>query len=128
MASGSISKPKRWAELSDAATRLARVEEHAPAHRLLAEDDVLGHGEDRDEHEVLVDHVDAAGDGIGRTADRDLLAVKDDRALVGLGEPVENVHQRGLARTVLAEERVDLPGPDGQVDVVVRDDARDSAS
>jgi len=32
----------------------------------LAEDDVLGHGQPGDEHEVLVDHADAALDGVLR--------------------------------------------------------------
>ena len=36
-----------------------------------------------------------------------------------LVEAVEDVHERGLARAVLAQEGVDLAGLDGQVDVVV---------
>ena len=36
------------------------------------------------------------------------LAVDQDLALVGLVEPVEDVHQGGLAGAVLAEQRVDL--------------------
>ena len=44
-----------------------------------------------------------------------------DLALVGLHQPVEHVHQRGLARAVLAEQGVDLAGLDDQVDVVVGD-------
>ena len=50
-----------------------------------------------------------------------------DLALVRAGEPVEDVHQGRLAGPVLAEERVDLAGPDLEVDVVVGDHARDSA-
>ena len=73
---------------------------------------------------MLVDHADAAGDGVGRPGELDLLAVEQDLALVRPGEPVEDVHQRGLAGAVLAEQRVDLAGPDLEVDVVVGDHAR----
>nr|BFE67766.1 hypothetical protein GCM10020092_010670 [Actinoplanes digitatis] len=47
------------------------------------------------------------------------LAVDEDLALVGLEQPVELVHEGGLARAVLAEEGMHLAGLDGQVDVVV---------
>ena len=50
------------------------------------------------------------------------LAVDQDLALVRLEEPVEDVHQRGLAGAVLAEQAVDLTRLDGQVDVVVGDE------
>ena len=53
--------------------RLAPVDEDRVGHRLVAEEDVLGDGQDRDQHEVLVDHADAPGDGIGRPGDADLL-------------------------------------------------------
>ena len=66
-------------------------------------------------------------DGVGGPGDLDGLAVEQDLALVGLGEPVEDVHQRGLAGAVLAQQRVDLAGPHVEVDAVVGDDARDSA-
>ena len=112
------------AELADAPTGLGPVEEDRVGHRLVAQQDVLGDGEDRHEHEVLVDHADAAGDGVGRAGDLDRLAVEQDLALVRRGEAVEDVHQRGLARAVLAEQRVDLARADGQVDVVVGQDAR----
>ena len=52
------------------------------------------------------------------------LAVEQDLAVIGLGQPVEDVHERGLAGAVLAEQGVDLAGPDLEVDVVVGDDAR----
>ena len=46
-----------------------------------------------------------------------------DLAGVGLVEPVEDVHQRRLARAVLAEQRVHLAATELEVDVVVGDDA-----
>ena len=44
----------------------------------------------------------------------------------GLVEPVEDVHQRRLAGAVLAEQRVHLAAAEVEVDVVVRDDAREA--
>ena len=40
------------------------------------------------------------------------LAVQQDLALVRRGQPVQDVHQGGLAGAVLAEQGVDLAGPD----------------
>ncbi len=109
----------------DLAIGLLRVEHDRVGHRLVAEDDVLGHGEDGDQHEVLVDHPDAAGDRVGRARDADHLAVDEHFPLVGLDQPVEDVHERALAGAVLAEEGMDLAGPDIEVDVVVGEHARE---
>ena len=53
------------------------------------------------------------------------LPLMTDLARVGPVEAVEDVHQRRLAGPVLAEERVHLAAPQVEVDVVVRDDARE---
>ena len=44
----------------------------------------------------------------------------------GVVEPVEDVHQRRLARAVLAEQRVHLALEEVEADVVVRDDPREA--
>ena len=49
----------------------------------------------------------------GRTREQDLPAVR-------LFQPVENLHQRGLARAVLADEGVNLPLAHGERDTVIR--------
>ena len=85
----------------------------------MTEDDVLGHGERRDEHEVLVHHTYAEPNGVGRARDLDRLAVEAHLARVGAGEPVDHVHQRRLAGAVLAQEGVNLAPADGQIDPVV---------
>jgi hypothetical protein len=128
-ASGSIWKPNRPRHLAHAHTRGVVVEEALVA-RLDPEHDVLGDRHHRDEHEVLVHHADPALDRVLRRAERDALAVEDDLTLVGLREPVEDVHQRRLAGAVLAEQRVNLAAAKVEVDVVVGDgagkDLRDS--
>ncbi len=113
-----------FAELPDPAARFLSVEEDRVGHRLVAEEDVLGDGEDRDQHEVLVDHVDPASDRVRRTGDVDRFAVEQDLPLVRPGKAVQDVHQGRLAGAVLAEQGVDLTGLDVEVDRVVRDHAR----
>ncbi len=91
-----------------------------------AEHDVLQHGEVVGQHEVLEDHPDPGVDRVRRRAERHLSAVDLDRAVVGLLDAVQDLHQRRLAGAVLPDERVDGAASDGQVDVVVRDDAREA--
>ena len=62
---------------------------------------------------------------VARRVDPQRLAVHADLALVRVVEPVEDVHERRLAGAVLAEERVHLALRELEVDVVVRDDARE---
>ena len=107
-ASGSTWKPNR-SEISWTRRRAsAQVDQPAAADGLVAEDHVLRDGEDRDEHEVLVDHADAGGHRVAGPGERHGRVVDEDLALVGVVQPVEDVHQRGLAGAVLAEQRVDL--------------------
>ncbi|EPJ40977.1 putative ABC transporter ATP-binding protein YufO [Streptomyces afghaniensis 772] len=93
---------------------------------LAAEHDVLEDREVVGEHEVLVDHADAADDGVGRRREADLLAVDGDGALVRLLHAVEDLHQRRLAGAVLADEGVHGALADAEVDVVVGHDARET--
>ncbi len=70
---------------------------------------------------MLVHHADAEADRPAGRADLDLLAAEQDLALVGLVEPVEDVHQGRLARAVLPEQRVDLSTAQLEVHRAVRD-------
>ena len=115
-------EPELLRQLAHARLRPALVEEDLVA-RLHPEDDVLGHGHHRDEHEVLVHHPDPGLDRIAGRAEADRLPVQEDLAGVVLEEPVEDGHQRRLAGAVLAEQRVHLAPAQVEVDVVVGDDA-----
>ena len=95
-------------ELADPLLGRPVVEEDAVPGRLQREHDVLRHGHHRDQHEVLVHHAHARVDRRARRAEADRLPLDHDLALVRVVEAVEDVHQRRLARTVLAEERVHL--------------------
>ena len=107
----------------DLRLRPSRVEEEP--RPIQAEQDVLGDGLRGDEREMLVDHPDAGGDGVPRREERDGLPVDPDLTLVRPVEPGEDVHQRALPGTVLAEQGVDLPGQQLEGDVVVCHDARE---
>src|SRR5207245_2075825 len=112
-------EPQLLREQQDPLRRLGEVEDLADANDLLSENDVLGDREDRDQHEVLVHHADPACDRVGGVADRHGPAVDADLAFVRRDEAVEDVHERRLARAVLAEQRVDLAFAEVEVDRVV---------
>src|SRR5205814_2785684 len=62
-------------------------------------------------------------DRVARRRERDRLPVQPDLAGVRAVEPVQDVHQRRLARAVLPEQRVHFAAPHVERDVVVGDDA-----
>jgi hypothetical protein len=53
------------------------------------------------------------------------LPVDADLTLVWTLHPIQDLHQRGLPRSVLADEGVDVPLDDAEVDVAVGDDSRE---
>ena len=110
-------------EFPDVPAGLPPVEQAEPPGALQPEGDILGHREDRDQHEMLVHHADPGGDRVLGRPDGHGLAVEPYLALVRLHQPVEDVHQRRLAGAVLAEQGADLAGLDGQVDVVIGHEA-----
>ena len=93
--------------------------EGAAAGALRAEGHVLRDGEHRHQHEVLVHHADPGGHGVPGAPEGHLGAVHQDASPARPVQAVEDVHQGGLARPVLAEEAVDLPGLHDEVDVLV---------
>ena len=120
-ARGSTREAEALRQLAHALLGRVAVEQRALA-RLGGEHDVLGHRHDRDQHEVLVHHADPHADRLARRADVHRLAAEEDLALVGLVEPVEDVHERGLPRAVLPEQGVHLTATQVEVDAVVRDE------
>ena len=79
-----------------------------------AQHHVLQHGESVDQHEMLVDHADAGGDGVARVLHADRPAVDPDLARIGLVEAVEDAHQGRLAGAVLADDAGDRALLDAQ--------------
>ena len=52
-------------------------------------------------------------------------AVDADLSLVGVVQPVEDVHERRLPRSILTKRRMDIATAEVEVDVVVGEDARE---
>ena len=69
---------------------------------------------------LLVDDRDAERAGLCRAVERDRLSVQDDLAGIRLVDPGEDLDERALAGTVLADQPVDLTGPELERDVVER--------
>ena len=117
---------ERLRDLLDPFLGCVLVEQHLLARGLDSQHDVLGDRHHRDQHEVLVDHADPQVDRVARRAHLDRLAVDQDLALVRPVEAVEDVHQRRLPGAVLAEQGVNLAAAQVEVDLVVRDHAREA--
>jgi hypothetical protein len=102
--------------------RLAQLPplEHAAAHRLHAEADVLHDGEVRRERELLMDHRHAGRSRVDRLTRRVGHTLEPHRAGVGLDRARQDRHERALAGAVLPDERAHLPGGDCEVDAVDR--------
>ena len=107
-------------ELGDPLARRRAVEHDA--RPLGPEDDVLGHGEARDEHEVLVDHRQPGQHGVSRVLEPHRLAVDPNLALVRVIQPEQDVHQGRLAGAVFTQQRVNLAPANGKLDAIVGHD------
>ena len=91
--------------------------------QLVAQEQVVGDGQVVDQVELLVDGGDAAGQGRGRIAGRQGSTVDGDLA-GGRGDQAgDALDERRLAGAVLADQAVDLPGGDREVDAVEGADA-----
>jgi hypothetical protein len=66
------------------------------------------------ERQFLVDEHDAVGLGLERAAHDGFAFADEDLAFLGLVDAAQHLHQRRLARTVLAHQGVDLSGHDGK--------------
>ncbi len=105
--------------------------EARPAQRVAAsvaagvapEGHVLGDRQRRHEHEVLVDHAHAGGDGVGWRPQPQRFTVEQHLTGVGLLQAEQDLHQRRLAGAVLAQQGMHLAAPDVEVDAVVGHDA-----
>ncbi|MCY1377807.1 hypothetical protein D9M69_653980 [compost metagenome] len=73
---------------------------------------------------MLEHHGDAQVARIVRAVDRDWGPVEAHLAGIGPDGAEDDLHQRGFAGAVLAQDGVDLAGCDGEADVVVGNDAR----
>ena len=95
----------------------------APSRRLGSEDDVFEDGQVLGQHEVLVHETDPGPDRGPRRTEAHGNPVDADRSGVGAQHPGQDLHQRRLARAVLADQGVNLARAGDQARPVVGDDA-----
>ena len=112
-------------ELPDSLPGSIEIDEPT-ASGLRTEDHVLENRQVVGQHEVLVHHPDAGRDGFLRRTKVDRVPRDPDRAFVGTLHAIQDLHERRLAGTVLADHGVDLAGHHPKVHVIVRDDAREA--
>src|SRR5208282_4648228 len=62
-----------------------------------------------------------------RRAERKRFPIEADRAGVGTNSSREDIHQRGLAGAILAEQRVNLARARGELDSIERDSSPESS-
>ncbi len=82
--------------------------------------DVVGDREVGNERQLLEDADDAGAVGGGGRVEGDLRAVEHDAPGVGPDDAGQNLDQRRLAGAVLAEDRVNPPGGDGEISLLQR--------
>ena len=95
------------------------IEDRAEAARHPTEHEVLDGGQLVDKLEPLVDHADPQLDGHRRIGDVGRRPIDLDRAGVGADHAVEDPHQGCFARSVFANNRMDLAAGNSEVDPVV---------
>src|SRR5262245_39292378 len=95
-------------ELAYMLSGLLHVQEWPVPGWFLAENNILGHRQGRDEHEMLMYHANATGHSVSGAGKLHRGAVHDNISLIWSGEAIEDVHQRGLAGAVFPQQRVNL--------------------
>ena len=89
--------------------------QHAPAPAL-AHHEVFQHRVPRHQMKVLMHHADAGRQRIGGGVDDEGFTADADAAGVGGIQSEQDIHQRGLAGAILAEQAQHLTGPQRQID------------
>jgi hypothetical protein len=89
-------------------------------HRLHAEHDVLLDRQVGSNRQLLIDHADATGAGVERISRPIDRPVKLHLAFIRRMGTGKHLHERALARAILADQRVDLARQDLQVDAPQR--------
>ncbi len=112
---------KHGARLPVHAGAIDHGERAEASHGEVAERDVLGHRQGRNQAKLLRDGHDAGRDGIVRAREVAWLAGDEDVAAVGAVHAAENADQGRFPGAVLSDDGVDLAGLDVEVDAVERD-------
>ena len=99
------------------------IEEDLRLSGLPAHDNILCHSKRRDQHEMLMHHADALGNGIFRIKFVHLFSPDQDLTIGRFVDAVENIHQCGFSRSVFSYQSKNLSLPDLEGNVIVGKDA-----
>ncbi len=127
-----IARPNPWSKIllepefrehRDRSTgKVGSIEEN-PAHAPeVAEKEILGDGQIRNDVGFLVNHANAERVGVGRRPNRPPDAPREQLPLVGRKDAFKDTDERRFARAVFPDERKNLAGVNRQRDVVERPD------
>ena len=102
------------------ATAHLGVTDQTKTGRLPSEIEVLRHRQVRQQIDLLIDRGDPGIERGPRRPCHDFGAAKPDNSGIALEHAGHHLDQRGLAGAVLAEQRVDLAGPQGEIHLLQR--------
>ncbi len=112
-----ISSASRWSLASSIIRRWSSSRRPSTrASGLAAEEQVAGDVDRVAQREVLVDHLDLQGPGLGRRGERDARAVELDAAGVGHVGAGDDLGERGLAGGIVADQAQDLAREQVEID------------
>ena len=125
-----IARPDPWPEillepesgqhLARAPLKIGAVEKHPVDAAKVAEKQILGDGQVRNDVRLLMDDPDSQRMGVGGRSERLGGAADLERSLIGPIDALENAHERRLSRAVLADQRQDLARPHRKRHIVQR--------
>jgi hypothetical protein len=84
-----------------------------------AQHDIFGDRENGDQHEVLMHHADAVGNGIVGIAEAHRLTVHQNLTFVRLIQAIQHIHQSAFAGAVFSKQRMDFAVLQRKVDMIV---------
>ena len=116
----SFSSPNSASIVARAPREIGAVEEHPVDAAKVAEKQILGDGQVRNDVRLLMDDPDSERMGVGGRPERLGSAAGRERSLIGPIDALENANERRLSRAILADEGEDLPRSDRQRHVIER--------
>ena len=113
-------QPEFGQHLARAPREIGAVEEYPVDAAKVAEKQILGDGQVRNDVRLLMDDPDSQRMGVGGRPERLGDAAGRERSLIGPIDALENAHECRLSRAVLAHEGRNLPRSDRQAHVIER--------
>ncbi len=84
--------------------------------------DILGYGQGRNQHKVLVYHTNMKPDGIAWPSNVRNLPVDENLTTIRVNQSIEDIHQGSFAGSVFANEGMDLALTYLEIDLIVGND------